>query len=308
MATKPPSPVLVIAYRRPDKISKVLEAIESQGPRRVYLFCDGPASMADEHAQSEIAHLASSLGHEFKLATRFEPEHLGLKRAVTAALDWFFSVESLGIILEDDVVPTSEFFLFCDDALEHYRGVKEIQQISGSNIFGNLLKFSVRHFLSARMEVWGWATWADRWHEFRSSEQLPETLSLTPCLPNGLAKELEHGHRRAESGELDTWDYSWAWYAMTRQRLCLISKVNLTKNIGFDDSATHTRSGKPFTIGHLKGRTKYPAVVNADRLFDHAAHLIRRSKLVRFRVEKKIKRIQRWLRHVVRRPLSLNLL
>ena len=307
MSPIPSSPVLVIAYRRPEKVFRVLEAICSQGPRTIYLFCDGPSTNADGKAQREIARIAAGLRPEFSVITRFETSHLGLRSAVTASLDWFFSLENAGIILEDDIVPSAEFFVFCDGALDHYRHDNRIQQVSGSNIFGTLLRSSGRHFLSTRMEGWGWATWADRWHDFRSCEELPEALTFNPLFSYGLAEEILKGHRRAQLGELDTWDYTWAWYALTKKRLCLVSKVNLTKNIGFDNSATHTRRGNPIRTGDLGRPTRYPTVVTPDLLYDYAAHLYRRSKIMGFRLNKKLEKNERWLGHVWQRFLSLKL-
>lgn len=301
------APVLVIAYRRPEKVSKVFEAIRNQGPRLVYLFCDGPESIADEKAQNEIARVVDDLSPELKVLTRFEPMHLGLRGAVTAALDWFFCNESAGVILEDDIVPTPAFFTFCDSALDHYEPDKRIQQISGSNLFGNLLQFSSRHILSTRMEVWGWATWADRWHDFRTNEEHWEAQPDGRWSPSSVVREIEKGHRRAQSGELDTWDYTWAWYAITRQKLCLISKVNLTTNIGFDNSATHTKSGKPFKTGTLNNTTKYPSSESPDRLYDRLGQLLRLLRLERFRLIKRLQRFSKWLHHVWQRIFGENL-
>ena len=60
-------------------------------------------------------------------------ENLGCKHAVASGISWFFEHENEGIILEDDVVPDTSFFKFCDDLLKRYRNDDRIMAISGNN-------------------------------------------------------------------------------------------------------------------------------------------------------------------------------
>ena len=41
-----------------------------------------------------------------------------METAISSAIDWFFEKEESGIILEEDLIPSSSFFLFCDYAFK----------------------------------------------------------------------------------------------------------------------------------------------------------------------------------------------
>ena len=80
--------------------------------------------------------------------------------------------------MEDDCVPSKDFFKFCNLLLEKYKNDNRISQISGNN-FLNFKKYKRRnldsYFFSKLTSSWGWATWKNRWEFCYDSE-----LSLWP--------------------------------------------------------------------------------------------------------------------------------
>jgi hypothetical protein len=85
--------------------------------------------------------------------------------ALNQLSDWFFSHETEGIILEDDCIPHLDFFSFCVNnvrSLSHM--IKRIISINGSNL-GYQLNNGESYTYSRFMNMWGWATWADRARE-----------------------------------------------------------------------------------------------------------------------------------------------
>ena len=52
-------------------------------------------------------------------------------------IDWFFSYEAAGIILEDDCLPTEEFFRYCDVMLDKFKDNNKIYAISGNNFINS---------------------------------------------------------------------------------------------------------------------------------------------------------------------------
>ena len=68
----------------------------------------------------------------------FQNKNLGCRKGVTAGIDWFFSNEEMGIILEDDCIPSLSFFQFCDQMLLEYQFNEKVFMISGHNKAGIL--------------------------------------------------------------------------------------------------------------------------------------------------------------------------
>jgi hypothetical protein len=96
----------------------------------------------------------------------FRKENLGVKYAISDAITWFFKYEREGIILEDDCVPVSNFFPFCEKLLDYYRNEKKVFAISGCNIKNNLKCDNESYHFSKYFHPWGWATWRRAWNHY----------------------------------------------------------------------------------------------------------------------------------------------
>lgn len=87
----------------------------ADGPRADHRGGEG------EKVRAVRNYILSSIDWNCEVKTLFRDENLGCKRAVSSAIDWFFSHVEEGIILEDDCVPDQSFFPFCQELLERYR-------------------------------------------------------------------------------------------------------------------------------------------------------------------------------------------
>ena len=57
-------------------------------------------------------YLSSNVDWDCEVKTLFRDKNLGCKYAVSSAIDWFFENEEMGIILEDDCLPSQSFFWY----------------------------------------------------------------------------------------------------------------------------------------------------------------------------------------------------
>jgi hypothetical protein len=161
-----------------------------------------------------------------------------------SGLDEAFSRVDRAIILEDDCLPNTSFFKFCEELLEKYNHSPDLAIISGFN-FAPLSNPKHDYYFSKSASIWGWATWANRWKSFRSSPQV-ESWSK-PELRN-LSKTFHSFFQRREflslakiAGTLNTWDVSLAVWIRQNRLLTIVPFTNLISNIGFGLEATHTK-------------------------------------------------------------------
>lgn len=261
------SPVLILAYNRADSYSDLLARVEEVDPPMIYVSCDGPANSKDLDEQQRIRKTSEHLIGIGKLEFRILPKKLGLKRAVEAGIDWAFETERAVIILEDDLLPTKDFFAFCEEGLLRFENVQEIQQLSGYNGLGRMARLAGKrsHFVSPVPQVWGWATWADRWHRYRSAEfqhhngrevQSPEGIFKRRLAARW--KEISRGYRESLLGDSGSWDYPWAYWGIQRGLGSIVPVVNLVENRGFDYRATHTKVGRRVRSFRLPTIAKFP--------------------------------------------------
>lgn len=244
-------PVLVLGFNRPDRVRQLIERLRFVKPQQLFYAVDGPRGHLSTDAElvSQTQALAGEFDWDCTVHTLFQSENLGCAHGVTAGINWFFTHVEEGIILEDDVLPDSSFFPFCSELLERYRDDPRVWCISGSNRLPN--NVSARDYsyrFSAIPQVWGWATWRDRWEKYSldirnwrarglSNLSLLKTVNYSPSAFAFWSANFDLMAKMA----VDTWDTQLVNAAMRNKAFAVIPNVNLVENIGWGSNATHTR-------------------------------------------------------------------
>jgi len=248
------SPILVMAFNRPDHLQVLLERLRELEPESVYFAVDGARAENTDEARrvAECRRLIEDIDWIPHKSTLFQDANLGCGGGVTTAITWFFANEEAGIILEDDIIPEPSFFPYCAELLDRYQHDQRVFAISGCNFVPadhqSHPEFPYR--FSQVPHIWGWATWRDRWshHHLDISgwqKQLPplELWRRTGRSVSGAAYWASTFELLAR-GEVDTWDGQLVLAGMVTEQWTATSNVNLIRNIGFDELATHTREDR----------------------------------------------------------------
>jgi hypothetical protein len=234
--------VLIIGYSRPTGITNLIKSLTLHGITRIYLSLDGPKDLRDIENQriihNEINRL--SLNEGFQIKVLKQELNLGIAVAVIGAIDWFFLQEECGLILEDDLLISSDFLKFADLCLKEYKDNPDVWMISGSQLLSNYSSKSETIWMNYPM-IWGWATWAQKWQEMRSSLIQDKKTTFLKSL-NYRYIYWKVGAKRVLSGKVDTWDTPLAFEFRVQNKFCILPPVNLVSNIGFDEMASNTTS------------------------------------------------------------------
>ena len=244
-------PVLVMAFNRPDHLAVLFDRLREVQPQRLYVAIDGPRpTRAGEMAKvQQCRDLVGTVDWPCEVHTLFQQSNLGCGLGVTKAITWFFDHEERGIILEDDIIPDPSFFPYCEVLLERYEADERVFAISGCNFVppGEQSRPDLPYRFSQVPHIWGWATWRRSWRQHhldiagwqlqlpvrtlwsRVDHSIPSTVYWTSTFEL-LARK-----------EVDTWDGQFVLAAMAVDAWTATSNVNLIRNIGFDEQATHTR-------------------------------------------------------------------
>lgn len=121
------------------------------------------ASKAGAERCEEVRQNATNVDWPCEVRTLFRSEKLGCKRAVSSAITWFFKNDEMGIILEDDCLPSQSFFWFCEELLNRYKDDMKIWHIGGCNLQDGIKRGEADYYFSKYNHIWGWASWASRW-------------------------------------------------------------------------------------------------------------------------------------------------
>jgi hypothetical protein len=247
------SPLLFIVFNRPETTRQVFEAIRSARPPRLYIAADGPRldRIGEAERCSEVRAIASSVDWSCDVKTLYRSSNLGCKAGVSSAINWFFSHDVEGVILEDDILPTRTFFQYCDELLERYRDDERVGLISGCNLISSRHEVRTSYFFSRYNHIWGWASWRRAWKHYDvSMSHWPKWrdgggLATVSAGSRRFERYWRQTFDRAHAGAVDTWDYQWTFACWRTGMLAALPHRNQQANLGFGCDATHTTSGAP---------------------------------------------------------------
>lgn len=246
----PPHPlktaVLFLIFNRLDTTKQVFEAIKKAKPPRLYIATDGPRDNVEGEAEKVKAvreYVMNNIDWDCEVKTLFREKNLGCGKAVSEAITWFFEHEEMGIILEDDTLPSQSFFWFCEELLERYKDDKRIGMISGDNFQFGIKRGDADYYFSIYSHIWGWASWRDRWENYNFTlESFKDDSFIDEIFNSTKAKKYwKKIFRKMKKHEIDTWDYQWTFTLWRNKQLTILPNLNLVSNIGFGIYSTHTQ-------------------------------------------------------------------
>ena len=237
-------PVLLTAYSRTESLQRVLEAVNRYQPSVLYIHIDGPSNRSHTENHEVFTLLERWEPDGFEVIMMKESENLGCSDSMLKAIDWFFSAEECGVILEDDCLPSDEFFWLSELFLAAFFEEKKVWGFGGDNsIKATWIGGSDLAFTSYPL-IWGWASWADRWRSFRKNWPLEdeEVRQSMATYPSGLIENaIFRGPPGSSQARTDSWDFAWSGFVRGSGGIWGVPRKNLISNLGFDQLATNTR-------------------------------------------------------------------
>ncbi len=253
------TPILFLGFNRPDTTARVLQAVRAARPTKLYIAIDGPrpSHPADKNNVQNVRNIFSSIDWPCELHRLFQEENLGCKSAVSSAISWFFDNESEGIIIEDDCLPHSDFFAFCEQLLSRYRHEDKVWCITGDNFQNGQKHGPESYYFSKYNHIWGWASWRRCWLHYDRNLSFWPTWRHTESFKEIFSAEDERGYwtdifQKTYEGTIDTWDYQWTAAAWRSGGMTATPHSNLVTNIGMGQHATHIKDMNSRLIVPLK--------------------------------------------------------
>lgn len=232
------APVLLFAYRKLDFLDEIYDVIRRYSPPKLYISHNFYRDEAEKDLVNAVRVAVKSWSFPFEVEYIFHEKHYFINDVFYNVLDDVFSREESLIVLEDDIIPSSSFFPFCNSMLARYRNSAEVGSIVGCNLDAVHQKNTFFHSPFS-IFYWGWATWSSRWNLLRQAP-LPWGSD-----DNGVIEKLSGGQslfapfiRKLDSRL--TWDVRWGWAQALNNQRCVLPGVNLVSNKGFMPQGSYT--------------------------------------------------------------------
>lgn len=247
------TPVVLFIFRRPELTERVFNCIAEAKPPELYIIADGPRKGSDEDVRvCNQTREVIDVDWDCDVQRNYADQNLGLKRRFSSGLNWVFNKTDNAIILEDDCLPSQDFFRFCEIMLRKYQDDQRVMNISGTNFLTEWKPDVQDYHFSVYGGIWGWATWKRAWTNYDPEIPEWERTEAKESVRGFIADDKQYHWRKklfneVRSGKIDTWDYQWSFYRLVNSGLSVVPSNNLVSNIGFGTHATHTTTDKGYS-------------------------------------------------------------
>lgn len=278
-------PILFVIFNRIETAQKAFEAIRRQAPERLYIACDG--AREDKTGEKELVDqtrstILNAIDWDCDVKTLFQDRNLGCGLGVFTAINWLFTHEEYGIVIEDDCICNDSFFKFMAEVLGKYKDDNRIGMIAGSNLIGQSETPSSSYFFSRYKSCWGWGTWRRAWvnmdinMKWRKTD-LNNIINNSGYYGRGNSKWI-YQLKCIDNNYVSAWDWQWYFTLSAQNQLCIYPVVNLVSNIGDGKDATHTSMGEITKKSYeLNFPLTHPLYVVPNESFDHRFYLSENS-------------------------------
>lgn len=234
------TPVLFIIFKRPGTAQSVFNVLRQIQPAKLYVFADGPKNEIDTEKCIATRRVIDDIDWPCEIYTSFQDKNLGVSLGPKTAIDWFFEHNEMGIILEDDILPSIDFFHLCEELLWKYKDEPKVMHIAAMNFHYNKNIVPESYYFSKVICPWGWASWKRAWENYDYELEDLDIYADKLDLPDYYIQEFYNCKKQKGTY---TWDFQWLYSVLKNGGVGIVPVKNLAINIGFDSSdASHTFS------------------------------------------------------------------
>lgn len=269
------SPVLLLAFNRPEKTKEVFECIRRAKPHKLYVAVDAPRinNPDDVERCNKVKEIVKNVDWPCEAHYLFHEQNKGCALAGKTAWDWIFETEEDMIFMEDDGVVSDTFFSYCQELLDKYRYDERIAYIGGVN-FG--LKYGDASYFFTRYSVstYGMATWKRVYELYDFTlESWPTTKNMKDFKSQFISRyerdrftsSFERYYQDIRSNvKRNTYDLQMNYLVCKYHKWCIYPNINLVTNIGFDLEGTNTVVDPNSTkaLSHIRPRYEMNVIIH----------------------------------------------
>ena len=262
-----PSPITLFTYNRPQHTKKTVEALQKNKLSKesiLYVFSDGPKKQEDVIKVKEVREYIKTIKGFKKVLIKESKKNKGLANSIISGVTEVINKYNKVIVLEDDLITSSCFLEYMNEALDFYQDYGRIFTVSG---YSYPIKIPVDYnedvFIDYRSSSYGWGTWKNRWEkidwdmsdyfEFINDKQLLKAF-------NRSGTDLTEMLKKQKEGQIDSWAIRRTYSQFRHKCYTLFPRYNLVRNIGVGIDSTHTKNGGKFNKELLQKKYKFKFV------------------------------------------------
>lgn len=244
-------PIVVFVYKRLEETKMTIQALkenEMSKDSNLIIFSDSHKEFKDKKEVLKVREYLKTITG-FKSIEIFESnQNKGLAQSIIDGVSQVFEKYEKAIILEDDLLVSSDFLKYMNETLDFYKNDTRIWSISGYMPELNMKNISKKNvYLIPRACSWGWGTWKDRWEkndwEIKNYEK-EKKIKIFKNLFNIGGNDLFLSLRKQVEFKGKSWAIRWCYNQTKNGMYTIYPFKSKVKNIGFGENATHSYKGE----------------------------------------------------------------
>jgi hypothetical protein len=246
------APIALFVYNRPWHTRQTVEALQKNEIVEcsdLFIFADAAKNPESFSAVKEVREYIKTVGGFYSVNIIERDRNFGLADSIIDGVTKVVNQYGKIIVLEDDLVTSSCFLTYMNEALDLYQNERKVWHISGYK--PPIEVCTDQHFFLKPTSCWGWATWANRWQFFkRDSDYFLGKFNASNRLKFDINNSYNYYSQIAlnHSKEINTWAIFWYASVFFNDGLSLHPNASFVRNIGHDNSGVHCGASGVFDV------------------------------------------------------------
>ena len=302
-------PVVIMIFKRKDKIKLIMDVIAKKKPSKVYILADGARNPEEKILVDQCRlEVEKAINWPCEVIKNYHDSNVGVYENIGEGAKWVFDREKWAIFLEDDNLPELSFFDYCSELLRLYENENKVLWICGTNYLEKYYPSNGSDYVfTQHLLPCGWASWSSKFLKYYDGNlDLTSNKQVMKALPSKyenkklyrqqLELTLSERKRIISGTKPNSWDYQMEFSLRANNLLGISPKFNQIRNIGVDEDSIH--GGSSFNnvmterFCNIKSRTlefplKHPDKIAVDPQYERLVGNIILQPFT-FRLKKKI--------------------
>jgi hypothetical protein len=240
------SPIVLFTYLRLETLQKTVNALASNfyaSDSDLIIFSDGAKYLKDEAEVQEIRTYLKTIQGFKSVKIHESSTNKGLATSIIEGVSSILKEYPSAIVLEDDLITSTNFLVFMNQALTYYQDNQQVLSISGfSPIIKGLAENEV--YFTQRSSSWGWACWADRWSKIDWSCESYQEFRINRKMKskfNAMGSDMSLMLKRQMEGKLNSWAIRFCFHQFQNNLYSVHPGISKIDNVGFDEFSTNMK-------------------------------------------------------------------
>ncbi len=238
------SPIVIFCFRRLHTLVQVIDSLKANelaAASDLIVYSDGYDDILIEKEVIAVRQYLHQISGFKSVRIINSKKKLGLANSIIKGVSEVLSTYKSCIILEDDLVVSSNFLDFMNQGLSYYQNNNQVVSICG---YSPLIKSNEDIYFTHRSSSWGWATWSDRWEridwECKSYQTFKYNLFQNFRF-NKMGSDLSWMLWKQMHGQINSWAIRFCFHQFNCGLYSIHPTISKVQNIGVGDlNATNT--------------------------------------------------------------------